>query len=213
MPLYKKKKKTQQTKSQNPTNTKNLTKNPLFFIDKIGDTRFCSVLTNLFRKLWTDFKSSPASEMLKKYILFFSSFLPTVFHLSWFRWAGEYSNWKRNLVKNKNKRRSTPTPTEVSRNISISFCNPCIQILKKQLKISKRIVQIFLEWNVNHSTQTWFCCACSPVYTLVHDHILSYLLWLWFKQESDKNHPENPTTTPSFSTACWKMAETLQNYP
>lgn len=49
MPLYKVKKTL--TKPQNPTNTKHLTKNPRFFIDKIGDTRFCSVLTNLFRKL------------------------------------------------------------------------------------------------------------------------------------------------------------------
>lgn len=156
MPLYKVKNPTNQTIK--PHKHKNLTKNLLFFIHKIGDTRFCSVLTNLFRKLLSDFKSSPDREMLKKYILFFSSFLPTVFHLSWFRWAGKYSNWKRNLVKNKNKRRSTPTPTEVSRNISISFCNPCIQILKNQLKISKRKVQIFLGLNVNHS---WFYCVSS----------------------------------------------------
>lgn len=171
MPLYKVKNSTNQTTK--PHKHKSLTKSLLFFIDKIGDTRFCSVLTNLFRKLWSDFKSSSDKEMLKKYILFFSSFLLTVFHLSWFRWAGKYSNWKRNLVKN--KRWSTPTPTEVSGNISISFCNPCIQILKNQLKISKRKVQIFLGLNVNHS---WFYCACSPVHTLVHDHMFSYLLWL-----------------------------------
>lgn len=119
---WKSKKKKTQTNTKPHQNKQ--TKTPLLFMDKITD-RWCSLLTNLFRKLWPDCKSSPAKEMLKN-ISSFLSFFPTVFYLSWFRWAGEHSNWKRNPVKNKNKRRPTPTPPEVSGNISITFCNLCI---------------------------------------------------------------------------------------
>lgn len=90
--------------------------------------------------------------MLKKYIPFLLAFFPLY---STSPDSGGLENTViGKLVKNKNKRTSNPTPTEISRNLPISFCNPCIQILKNQLKISKKIVQIFLGLNVNHSIQT-----------------------------------------------------------